>query len=254
MSPSQRLRPKPKSLMTPDWLTIGAALMAGLLGGAHCAAMCGGIATGFQALSSRSGWGTAVETNLGRVGGYIVAGAVAGGLGQGIVQTARMEWLAVGARVLVGVVLVLAALRLSGLLAGRGSSRMGKRAWRLLVPLQRRLMPIDSRPKRIAAGMLWGWLPCGLSTTLLVAAWLQASAANGALTMAAFGLGTLPVMLPLTWSGARLGRWLHDPLRRGAAAAFVFLAGLVTLAAPWLAHVPVLGGVLAALGCLPVKV
>ena len=240
--------------MTPDWLTIGAALMAGLLGGAHCAAMCGGIATGFQALSSRSGWGTAVETNLGRVGGYIVAGAVAGGLGQGIVQTARMEWLAVGARVLVGVVLVLAALRLSGLLAGRGSSRMGKRAWRLLVPLQRRLMPIDSRPKRIAAGMLWGWLPCGLSTTLLVAAWLQASAANGALTMAAFGLGTLPVMLPLTWSGARLGRWLHDPLRRGAAAAFVFLAGLVTLAAPWLAHVPVLGGVLAALGCLPVKV
>ena len=240
--------------MTPDWLTIGAALMAGLLGGAHCAAMCGGIATGFQALSSRSGWGTAVETNLGRVGGYIVAGAVAGGLGQGIVQTARMEWLAVGARVLVGVVLVLAALRLSGLLAGRGSSRMGKRAWRLLVPLQRRLMPIDSRPKRIAAGMLWGWLPCGLSTTLLVAAWLQASAANGALTMAAFGLGTLPVMLPLTWSGARLGRWLHDPLRRSAAAAFVFLAGLVTLAAPWLAHVPVLGGVLAALGCLPVKV
>ena len=240
--------------MTPDWLTIGAALMAGLLGGAHCAAMCGGIATGFQALSSRSGWGTAVETNLGRVGGYIVAGAVAGGLGQGIVQTARMEWLAVGARVLVGVVLVLAALRLSGLLAGQGSSWMGKRAWRLLVPLQRRLMPIDSRPKRIAAGMLWGWLPCGLSTTLLVAAWLQASAANGALTMAAFGLGTLPVMLPLTWSGARLGRWLHDPLRRGAAAAFVFLAGLVTLAAPWLAHVPVLGGVLAALGCLPVKV
>ena len=240
--------------MTPDWLTIGAALMAGLLGGAHCAAMCGGIATGFQALSSRSGWGTAVETNLGRVGGYIVAGAIAGGLGQGIVQTARMEWLAVGARVLVGVVLVLAALRLSGLLPGPGSSRMGKRAWRLLVPLQRWLLPIDSRPKRIAAGVLWGWLPCGLSTTLLVAAWLQASAANGALTMAAFGLGTLPVMLPLTWSGARLGRWLHDPLRRNAVAAFVFVAGLITLAAPWLAHVPVLGGVLAALGCLPVKV
>lgn len=240
--------------MTPDWLTIGAALMAGLLGGAHCAAMCGGIATGFQALSSRSGWGTAVETNLGRVSGYVIAGAVAGGLGQGIVQTARMEWLAVGARVLVGLVLVLAALRLSGLLVGPGTFRASTGAWRLLAPLQRRLLPIDSSAKRIAAGMLWGWLPCGLSTTLLVAAWLQASAANGALTMAAFGLGTLPVMLPLTWSGARLGRWLHDPVRRNAAAAFVFLAGLLTLAAPWLAHVPVLGGVLVALGCLPVQV
>lgn len=240
--------------MTPDWLTIGAALMAGLLGGAHCAAMCGGIATGFQALSNRSNWGTAAETNLGRVGGYIIAGAVAGGLGQGIVKAARMEWLAVGARVLVGVVLVLAALRLSGLLVLPGSSWASAGTWRLLAPLQRRLLPIDSRPKRIAAGMLWGWLPCGLSTTLLVAAWLQASAANGALTMAAFGLGTLPVMLPLTWSGARLGKWLHDPLRRNAAAAFVLLAGLVTLAAPWLADVPVLGGVLAALGCLPVAV
>ncbi len=239
--------------MTPDWLTMGAALMAGLLGGAHCAAMCGGIATGFQALSPRSGWATALETNLGRVGGYIVAGAVAGGLGQGIVQASRMPWLAVGSRMLVGVVLVLAALRLSGLLASSRASWAGTGAWRLLAPLQRRLLPIDSRPKRIAAGMIWGWLPCGLSSTLLVAAWLQASAANGALTMAAFGLGTLPVMLPLTWSGARLGRWLNDPLRRNAAAAFVLLAGLVTLAAPWLAHVPVLGGVLAALGCLPVQ-
>ena len=239
--------------MTPDWLTMGAALMAGLLGGAHCAAMCGGIATGFQALSHRSGWATAVETNLGRVAGYIVAGAVAGGLGQGIVQASRLQWLAVGSRMLVGLVLVLAALRLSGVLASSGASWAGTGAWRLLAPLQRRLLPIDSRPKRIAAGMLWGWLPCGLSSTLLVAAWLQASAANGALTMAAFGLGTLPVMLPLTWSGARLGRWLHDPVRRNAAAAFVMLAGLVTIAAPWLAHVPVIGGVLAALGCLPVQ-
>src|SRR3990167_108297 len=164
---SRCLLPNLPNPMTPDWLTIGAALMAGLLGGAHCAAMCGGIATGFQALSSRSGWGTAVETNLGRVGGYIIAGAVAGGLGQGIVQAARMEWLAVGARVLVGAVLVLAALRLSGLLLGPGAFRVGTGAWRLLAPLQRRLLPIDSRPKRIAAGMLWGWLPCGLSTTLL---------------------------------------------------------------------------------------
>lgn len=240
--------------MTPDWLTIGAALLAGLLGGAHCAAMCGGIATGFQALSNRSGWGTAVETNLGRVAGYIIAGAVAGGLGQGIVQASRMQWLAVGSRMLVGVVLVLAALRLSGLMARSGASWAGTGAWRLLAPLQRRLLPLDSRPKRVVAGMLWGWLPCGLSSTLLVAAWLQASAANGALTMAAFGLGTLPVMLPLTWSGARMGRWLHDPVRRNTAAAFVLIAGFVTIAAPWLAHVPVLGGVLAALGCLPVQV
>ena len=53
--------------------------------------------------------------------------------------------------------------------------------------------------------MLWGWLPCGLSATVLLAAWLQASAVHGALLMLAFGAGTLPAMVPLTWSGARIG-------------------------------------------------
>ena len=235
--------------MPIDWLTLGAAAIAGLLGGAHCAAMCGGIATGFQALASRPGWTSALQTNLGRVGGYVLAGAIAGGLGQGIVQAARLDWLATGARMLVGMVLVVAALRLSGRATWLKPANLG--AWTLLRPLQRRLLPVDSAPKRLAAGMLWGWLPCGLSTTMLAAAWLQASARNGALTMAAFGLATLPVMLPLTWSGARLGRWLHDPRRRGAGVALLLLAGLVTLASPWLMHAPGMPALLAALGCLP---
>ena len=75
---------------------------------------------------------------------------------------------------------------------------------------------------------------------LLAAAWLQATALNGALTMAAFGMGTLAVMLPLTWSGARLGGWLQQPGRRNVAAAFVFSAGLLTVTAPWLMQVPAL--------------
>jgi len=31
--------------MTPDWIVLVGAMLTGLLGGAHCAAMCGGIAT-----------------------------------------------------------------------------------------------------------------------------------------------------------------------------------------------------------------
>jgi len=235
--------------MPIDWLTLGAAAVAGLLGGAHCAAMCGGLATGLQAMAARPGLASAVQTNAGRVIGYVVAGAIAGGLGQGIVQVARLDWLATGARMLVGAVLLVAALRLSGKAPWLGRANLG--AWRLLRPLQQRLLPLDSAPKRLAGGLLWGWLPCGLSTTMLAAAWLQASAVNGALTMAAFGLATLPVMLPLTWSGARLGRWLNDPRRRMAGVAVLLVAGLVTLASPWLMHAPGLPGVLAALGCLP---
>ena len=238
--------------MPIDWLTLGAAALTGLLGGAHCAAMCGGIATGFQAMVPRPGWNTALQTNLGRVGGYVLAGAIAGGLGQGIVQLARMQSIALAARMLLGLVLVLAALRLSGLVPALNRGVPVLAAW--LRPLQRKLLPIDSVPKRLAAGVLWGWLPCGLSTTMLSIAWLQASAVNGALTMLAFGLATLAVMLPLSWSGARLGRWLQDPLRRNAAAAFVLAAGLLTLASPWLMHNPALSGLLTALGCLPAAV
>jgi uncharacterized protein len=238
--------------MPIDWLTIASALLAGLLGGAHCAAMCGGIATGFSAMSARGGWGTALESNLGRVGGYVVAGAIAGGIGGGVVRIARLDWLTLGLRMLVGLLLVVVALRLLDRKGRLGFlTRPGVGAWPLLRPLQRRMLPADSSLKRVGLGVLWGWLPCGLSTSLLAVAWLQANAVNGALTMAAFGLGTLPVMLPLTWSGARVGRWLQQPHRRMAFAAIVLTAGLLTLASPWLMQVPALHGVLSALGCQP---
>ena len=242
--------------MPIDWLTVAAALLAGLLGSAHCAAMCGGIATGFSAMSRSSGWLPAIEVNLGRVGGYVVAGAIAGGLGAGIIHVARLPWLAVGARALVGLVLIVVGLRLlRGNARPSAIGRLGARFLGGLRPLQRRMLPADTALKRLGLGMLWGWLPCGLSTTLLLAAWFESSALNGALTMAAFGLGTLPVMLPLTWSGARLGRWLQQPGRRRLAAALVLGAGTATLAAPWLmGSVPALRGALAALGCQPFPV
>lgn len=239
--------------MPLDWLALGAAWLAGVLGGAHCAAMCGGIATGFSALSPRGGWWRAAQPNLGRVSGYAVAGAIVGAFGHGLLDLARLQWLATAMRVAVGAVLVVAALRLLGVGGRAGfATAPGVRLWQALRPLQRRLLLAGDGPaKRIALGMLWGWMPCGLSTTLLAAAWLQADARNGALTMAAFGLGTLPLMVPLTWSGARVGQRLQRGGWRIALGLLVLAAGLVAMAAPWLMQRPALHGVLAALGCLP---
>lgn len=236
--------------MPVDLLVLGAALLTGLLGGAHCVAMCGGIATGFS-VHSRGGWWAALQPNLGRVGGYVLAGALVGGLGGGLLGIARMPQLGIAMRALVGIVLVVAGLRM---LDRRGrlprfSGGPGNRLWQALRPLQRRLLPADTAGKRIALGMLWGWMPCGLSTTLLAAAWLSASALHGALTMAAFGLGTLPVMVSLTWAGARIGQRLQRGALRNAAGLLVIASGLLTLAAPWLMRLPAMHGVLAALGC-----
>ena len=70
--------------MPIDWLVLGSAWLAGLLGGVHCVAMCGGIATGFGASARRAGIGDAALVNAGRVAGYALAGAIAGGIGGGI--------------------------------------------------------------------------------------------------------------------------------------------------------------------------
>jgi hypothetical protein len=231
-----------------DALVLGGALLSGLLGGAHCAAMCGGIATSLS-VRERGGWWIALQPNLGRVLGYVLAGAIVGGIGHGLLDVARMPWLSTALRSAVGAVMVIAALRLFDRGHRLGFLRGNASLWQWLRPLQKSLLPANTATKRIGLGLFWGWMPCGLSTTLLAAAWLTADAAHGAMTMAAFGLGTLPVMLPLTWAGARLGQRLQRGGWRMAMAASVLLSGVVTLAAPWLVHAPLLHGVLQALGC-----
>jgi hypothetical protein len=82
---------------------------------------------------------------------------------------------------------------------------------------------------------------------VLTAAWLEADALHGALLMGAFGLGTLPLMTSLGWSGARLG--LDTPRWRTLGAVAIGTSGVLTIAAPWLVSLPMLHAALAALGC-----
>src|SRR3546814_8408871 len=96
--------------------------------------------------------------------------ALVTGVRRVLFRSARSPWLGVWLRVAVGLVLVVAAVRLldsRGRLAFlRGNGAM----WQWLRPLQRRLLPANTHARRIGLGVLWGWLPCGLSTTLLAAA------------------------------------------------------------------------------------
>lgn len=237
--------------MPIDLVALGAALLAGLIGSVHCVAMCGGIATGFAPFGAdrKTAWRVALTTNLGRVSGYVLAGIIVGGFGHGLVALFRAESLMFALRALAGLVLILIALRALGLTGRfRVLGAAGEMLWSMVRPLQARLLPANTFPRRFGLGMIWGWMPCGLSGTLLTVAWLQATAPGGGAIMAAFGLGTLPAMLPLSYSGAR---WVARPGQRRLAGVLMLLAGLTTLAAPWLMQLPALHDVLAALGCLP---
>src|SRR5204863_8687789 len=103
--------------------------------------------------------------------------------------------------------------------------------WRVLQWLRAKLVPERGPLRPLLLGLFWGWLPCGLSTMLLAAAWLQASALHGAVLMLAFGLGTLPLMTMVSWSGARTLGWLARPASRNVAAGVVATPGLLTLTA-----------------------
>src|SRR3546814_5087196 len=61
----------PGPTMPIDWPVLLAALLSGLTGGLHCAAMCGGIATSFPAMGPRGDLRYVIEPNLGRVLGYV---------------------------------------------------------------------------------------------------------------------------------------------------------------------------------------
>jgi sulfite exporter TauE/SafE len=117
--------------------------------------------------------------------------------------------------------------------AWRGLARLeqgGQLVWRNVQPLLRRLQPFDGPGRMLAAGALWGWLPCGMVYSVLVTAMLSGSAVNGALVMLAFGLGTLPMLLGLGLAGARLRALLRMRGVRPACGALVLGFGLLGLA------------------------
>ena len=63
--------------MAIDWPVLLAALLSGALGGVHCLAMCGGLATGLSACGVPGQAGRfALLLNAGRVGGYALAGHI----------------------------------------------------------------------------------------------------------------------------------------------------------------------------------
>jgi hypothetical protein len=211
------------------------AFIVGLLGGVHCAGMCGGIV---GALSFGGGeqrrWPILLSYNAGRIASYTVAGAIMGALGfffSGLlpVQMAQQLLLTVAA-----VFLILMGLYLAGWsrLLSR-VERAGGVIWRRIEPLGRRFLPVRSVGQGLVLGALWGWLPCGLVYSALVWTVSSGGALQGAALMLAFGLGTLPNLLLMGVAAQQLSRWVRLPIVRWSAGALVVGFGLVLLVDAW---------------------
>ncbi len=216
-------------------LTLVTVFAAGLLGSAHCLTMCGGIATavGASRAGGRSRW-QSVLYQIGRVGSYSLAGAIAGALGAGglHIVTARDGEVLRLATALVVIVIGLDIALGTGQRARwlRAPERLGARFWRVIAPLGRLQAHVPPATRALALGLIWGWLPCGLVYSALLAAGVAGSAHAGAATMLAFGLGTAPAMLGLSWAGSRLPRATGSLAR--LLGAIIVACGLWTASAP----------------------
>ncbi|MBS0002537.1 MAG: sulfite exporter TauE/SafE family protein [Thioalkalivibrio sp.] len=202
-----------------DTGTLLAAFAVGVLGGVHCLGMCGGIVGAISvshAGSASATWPRLLAYNLGRMSSYVIAGALAGLLGGALLGV-----LPEGQRLLellAAVFLILLGLYLGGwwpVLARL--ERLGGQVWRRIEPLGRHFIPVRHVGQAFVVGGVWGWLPCGLVYSVLVWTLAAGSAADGALLMAAFALGTLPNLMLMGLFAARLARFVrNDLIRQGA--------------------------------------
>lgn len=243
-------------------------LIAGLAGSVHCAGMCGGIVSAFSvggpsvaaararvipiarvgagvhAVAGAGGsaaapWsgaragalGHVLAYNAGRIGSYMLAGAIAGGVAGSVASLAQMASAQWAAYWMANLMLVAMGLYLMD--AWRGLARveaLGGILWRRVQPLVKPLVPMDTPLKALALGGLWGWVPCGMVYSMLLTAMLSGSALDGALVMGAFGLGTMPMLLAMGMAGARLRQYLQMRSVRVACGLLVLGFGLLGLA------------------------
>jgi hypothetical protein len=110
--------------------------------------------------------------------------------------------------------------------------KIGVPVWKKLEPLGRRLLPVASLPKALAYGLIWGWLPCGLVYFVLVWALTSGNAVQGALTMLAFGLGTLPTLLATGFMTSWLTRFARSTTARQAVGLLIIAMAIGSLFIP----------------------
>jgi len=176
----------------------------GGIGTMHCIGMCGPLALSLPVVNSSntSRFFSTFLYNIGRVITYAVLGAFVGIAGSGFALFGYQQLLSV----IIGVLIILFLVLPKRKFAKRNiilvffekiRSRLGNLFYR------------KNYRSVFFIGLLNGLLPCGLVYMAIAGAISTASVVKSSLFMAAFGLGTLPVM----WSLAFFGGYINLKVR-----------------------------------------
>jgi sulfite exporter TauE/SafE len=171
--------------------------------------------------------------NFGRIATYAIAGAAIGYLSAQILRIAPPEQARLIAKLVSGGFMLLLGCYLAGWWpALTALEKLGGRLWVRIEPFGRQFLPVDHPLKALTLGLVWGWLPCGMVYAALAWALTAGNAADGALLMIAFGLGTLPMMCAIGAAARWLNRIVQQPWVRRGAGILIILFGFYTLFAP----------------------
>lgn len=199
-------------------------LVASLLGSVHCGAMCSAFACLAHGAARRGAW-----YHGGRLAAYVALGVAAGTLGIGLDRVGLIANVQRTAALMTSVALVIWGIvqfqQARRPQQFRGASQWGGVLGRVLA----RTAHWDTRARAAAIGGVTGLLPCGWLWAFVATAMGTGTPARGALVMAAFWVGTVPMLVIVT-AGVR--RW--GPMTRVrwpmASAALVMALGLGELA------------------------
>jgi uncharacterized protein len=210
------------------------AFVTGLISSfGHCLGMCGGIVaiysarqpvlikTGNSRPSLLTRIGALTPVHIGRIMTYTLLGALIGLAGSLLDQfSGLVGWQGIFS-VFVGLAMVAVSLSLMGILPPIEVALASIRGGTSPMKRMRALFGKRSFWANWGLGILWGFLPCGLVFAMLVVAARTQTLWGGALTMLAFGLGTVPTLL-----GFGLAANFLSPQIRGR---LQFYAGILIL-------------------------
>lgn len=210
------------------------AVLAGLVGGLHCAAMCGGFAAAVAARDARilrprrALLARQLTYHAGRIASYSLLGALFGAAGESALAAANLAPIQQMLYVVANVLLLLLALAIATRTAGATwLARAGAGTFARVLPRVQPLLRGDHAGGRLALGALWGFVPCTLVYSVLPLALFAGGAWEGALVMMVFGIGTLPHLVGAGFALSHLN--LKSPELRRVAAVVIGAFALVGL-------------------------
>ncbi|MBX7057661.1 MAG: sulfite exporter TauE/SafE family protein [Leptospirales bacterium] len=198
---------------------LGLALLQGVVGSVHCAAMCGPFACALSA--GQRSLTVQLLYNLGRSLSYMTAGMLLGWLGVGadaFLFRDAAAWIGALLMIYFGLATIFPALQWKTPIS----------SW-IYAPMRMAGRLLGSRAARsenaLLLGIVSGLLPCGLLYSAYGLSLAQGHPLGSAMVMFAFSLGAYPVLLAIGLLSGEAGRLLQGRPARAALGLLMLLAG-----------------------------